>query len=867
MPGTRDVLPSDPRPHHYKVSITPDLEKFTFTGHVEIQIIAVEPQKNITLNYNELTFLKVTLTTKKEVSEVEEIPIDNIVLDKTGMKATFPLHKAFQGEAILSINYTGSINDKLAGFYRSKYTVNGKDAYMATTQFESVDARRALPCWDEPEVKAVFEMIITAPSDLMVLSNTPSSKKEFVDGKTRWYFEPTPKMSTYLLAWTIGVFESIEKRIQKVHKGPNGDVEETLVRVFTPEGKKAKAPFALDVACKVLPLYEKFFGLNYVLPKVDLLAIPDFAAGAMENWGLITYRETALLCDSESSASQVYYVALVVAHELAHQWFGNLVTMQWWKELWLNESFATFMEYWAVDKIFPEWHVFTQFVHDEGTRAFQLDSMRSSHPVEVDVMVAQEIDDIFDAISYSKGGSIVRMAVNFIGEEAFQKGMSEYLKHFAYKNATTKDLWNFLGNAAGKPLAPILENWTGCQGYPYLIVTSSKTGLGITQKRFLSTGDATPAEDETVWQIPLLISTPEGVQRCVVGKREDVITLKHESWIKVNSEQSAFCRVLYRSEDLFNKLLPAISSKSLSSVDRLSIVSDYHAFARAGYCSTLDVLKLLLSYTGEDDYSVWCTIIDVEKELRMIVSIHGQGAVDSLNAFCCKLYSGAMAEIGYVPRPGDDNRVAQLRSCLFDRLVVSGDKEAVAYACKLYADRATLPISSDLRYTVYANHAKLSGVSALEELKSLAEKSTDAMERTHYLRALASSEVDNAVSELFHYSLSGKVRSQDVLAILGALVTSAERVRQYVNELKKIWPRLGKELPGLILGRALKFLEKGADAALADEMEAFWNNLDDEGKFGMSRSFHQGIEGLRNNAKWAARDSEVVVRFLSSNAE
>ncbi|EAN79326.1 aminopeptidase, putative [Trypanosoma brucei brucei TREU927] len=862
----RDTLPSDPTPHHYKVSIVPDFETFKFTGHVDIKITAEKPQQKITLNYSDLTFVKVRVTPGGSASETEELPAESISLDKTGMKATFSLHKAFQGEATLSIDYTGIINDKLAGFYRSKYTVNGKESYMGTTQFEAVDARQAIPCWDEPAVKAVFEIIITAPSHLMVLSNTPSYKKEVVDDKTRWFFEPTPKMSTYLLAWTIGVFECIERRIQKVHKGAGGQTEETIIRVFTPEGKKSKASFALDVASKVLPLYEEFFGSNYVLPKVDLLAIPDFAAGAMENWGLITYRETALLCDAESSAAQRYYVALVVAHELAHQWFGNLVTMQWWKELWLNESFATYMEYRAVDKLFPEWRVFTQFVHDEVARAFQLDSMRSSHPVEVDVKYAKEIDDIFDAISYSKGGSIIRMAVNFIGEEAFQKGMSEYLKHFAYGNATTKDLWNFLGNAAGKPLAPILEYWTGRQGYPYLIVTSSpdKKTLNITQKRFLATGDVTADEDETVWKVPLLISTPEdGVQRYILEKRENPIPVKYNSWIKVNSEQSAFCRVHYQGNGLLEGLLPAIASKNLSDIDRFSIISDYHAFARAGYCSTVDVLKILSSYVDEDDYTVWCSVVGFEKEIRMLVSSQGRSAVDSLNAFCRNLYSNAMKRLGYAQKPGDDNRLTQLRSVLFDRLVTSEDKEAVAYACKLYAERQKVPIPSDLRYTVYATHVKLNGEPAFQEVKQLAEVTVDAMERTHYLRALASSEVDGVVSQLFQYSLSEKVRSQDVLAILGALASNAARVKAYAEELKQMWPRLGKELPGLILGRALKYLENGADAAVADEMEQFWSHLADEAKFGMTRSFQQGVEGLRNNAKWAARDVKTVVEFLS----
>ncbi|RNF04316.1 aminopeptidase-like protein [Trypanosoma conorhini] len=864
MAHARNILPDDPTPHHYKVSILPDFEAFSFTGHVDIQVTAKKAQKSITLNYNELSFVKVTLTRAGKPSEVETIPTESILLDAAEMKVTFPLQQSFVGEAVLSIDYTGCINDKLAGFYRSKYTVKGKECYMGTTQFEAVDARRAIPCWDEPAIKAVFEMIITAPSNMMVLSNMPHQHKEEVGDKIRWTFSPTPKMSTYLLAWTIGEFEYIERRIKKTHGTENGQSEDTLVRVFTPEGKTFKASFALDVACKVLPLYEEFFESNYILPKVDLLAIPDFAAGAMENWGLITYRETTLLCDESSSAFHRQYVAIVVAHELAHQWFGNLVTMQWWKELWLNESFATYMEYWSINKLFPDWHVFTQFVHEEITQAFKLDSLRSSHPVEVDVQNAKEIDDIFDAISYSKGGSIVRMVVNFIGEAAFQKGMTAYLKHFAYGNATTEDLWNFLGKAAGKPLAPILEFWTSKQGYPFLTVTSSpdKKTLQITQNRFLATACASDKEDETVWKIPLLLATPEhGVQRHVLEERENSLPSPHPSWVKVNSDLSAFCRVLYGSEDLLQNLLSALAMKKLSNIDRLSIISDYHAFARAGYCSAVKVLKLLSYYVEEDDFTVWCSIMDFETELKVVVATQGKEAVNAHNAFCRKLYSRAMKKVGYTFKADDDHNVVQLRTALFSRLVAAEDEETIAHALKLYTERHTTPINSDLRSAVVSAFLKRNDRAALDEVKMLAETASDAMERTHYLRAMASSKVDGLVTELFEYALSGKVRSQDIAYVLGPLAANTETFKAYASELKRMWPALGMKLPGLILGRALKLLEYGAENTVATDMEAFWNKLDENEKLGMSRSFQQGVEGMRNNAAWASRDAKEVAEF------
>ncbi|PWU85270.1 putative aminopeptidase [Trypanosoma cruzi] len=866
MAKIRNVLPDDPTPRHYKIVILPDFDAFLFTGHVDIQITAKNFQNSITLNYNELSFVKVTLVLAGNSSVVETIPIESIILDAVEMKATFPLQKPFIGEAVLSIDYKGEINDKLAGFYRSKYIVQGKECYMGTTQFEAVDARRAIPCWDEPAVKAVFEMVITAPSNMMVLSNMPHLYKEEVNGQISWAFAPTPKMSTYLLAWTIGEFECIEQSIKKTHGVRNGQPEDTLVRVFTTEGNKSKASFALDVACKVLPLYEEFFESSYILPKVDLLAIPDFAAGAMENWGLITFRETALLCDENSAASHRQHVALVVAHELAHQWFGNLVTMQWWKELWLNESFATYMEYWSVNKLFPGWHVFTQFVHDEIARAFELDSLRSSHPVEVDVQNAKEIDDIFDAISYSKGGGIVRMVVNFIGEDVFQKGMASYLKHFAYGNATTEDLWKFLGKAAGKPLAPILEFWTGKQGYPFLTVSSlrEKQSLLITQHRFLATGDAGEGEDETVWKIPLLITTPEnGVQREVLEERKNSVPVPHSSWVKVNNDQSAFCRVLYEDEELLQNLLSALSTKKLSNIDRFSIFSDYHAFTRAGYCSAVKVLKLLSYYKDEDDLTVWLSIVDFEIKLKVIVASQGEEAINAHNAYFRALYSNAIKRLGYAFESVDDHNVIQLRAALFARLVAAEDEETIAYALKLYAERQKTPIPSDLRAAVFTAFVKRNGRAAFDEVKALAETASDAMERTHYLRALAFSGVDGLVTELFEYAVSGKVRSQDTFYVLSSLACNTKTFKAYAMELRRMWPILAMRLPGLILGRALKLLEYGAEETVANEMEVFWNELNEKEQMGMSRSFQQGVEGMRNNAAWASRDARDVTEFYS----
>lgn len=340
------------------------------------------------------------------------------------------------------IEYDGEINDKMKGLYRSKYLgPEGDERYAAVTQFEATDARRCFPCWDEPAIKATFDITVTVPQDRIALSNMPVESENDEGNSRIVQFRTTPIMSTYLVAIVVGEFDYVE----------NTSKDGVLVRVYTPVGKKDQGLFALEVATEVLPYYKDYFNIAYPLPKIDLIAIADFSAGAMENWGLVTYRETCLLVDPKNtSANTKQWVALVVGHELAHQWFGNLVTMEWWTHLWLNEGYATFVEYLCVNRLFPEYDIWTQFVVETYIRflfrilskynfeddfqfiffkfrALELDCLKNSHPIEVPVGHPSEIDEIFDDISYSKGASVIRMLHRYIGDDDFRKGMNIYL--------------------------------------------------------------------------------------------------------------------------------------------------------------------------------------------------------------------------------------------------------------------------------------------------------------------------------------------------------------------------------------------------------------------------------------------------------
>src|SRR3989344_1010145 len=425
------------RPERYKIMLHPDLEKFTFNGEETIYFSLTKPDNKIILHAHEL---KIKLALLK--NKAGEIRAKKINFDARSETATIFFHKKIpKGGGELELKFEGVLNDKMRGFYRSQFEHEGRTKYIVTTQFESTDARRAFPCVDEPSAKAVFDVTLIVPKHFCAISNTyETSVKEHKSGYQIIEFAPTPKMSTYLLAFIAGEFEHIEAKTK----------EGITVRVFATPGKIHQAKFALDVAVKTLSYFSDYFKVPYPLPVLDLIAIPDFPSGAMENWGAVTYRESAILVDSDHSSLQnKQWVALVIAHELAHQWFGNLVRM-------------------------------------DLSRALQLDALVNTHPIEIEVSHPSEIREIFDAVRYSKGASIIRMLADFLGERDFRDGLRHYLKKHQYANAATDDLWRAFEEVSGKPVKNMMKHWTGKPGYPVLRESDKDKSFEIHQHRFFS---------------------------------------------------------------------------------------------------------------------------------------------------------------------------------------------------------------------------------------------------------------------------------------------------------------------------------------------------------------------------------------------
>lgn len=906
MPNTRHVLPTNVRPTHYHLALVPDLDNAVFSADVTIDVVLVEPTAAITLNAVGLDFSQVTVhvcgTSAKSAdtccatadafsaastSAVEsDVTVLSLLESAEDQRITLRLSHtlAAASTAQLRFSYSAKISETLFGFYRSCYSSNGVKRYIGATQLCPAEARRVFPCWDEPAVKATFALDITAPADMQVWSNTlPTSTTTLPSGRVRWAFRVPYVMSTYLLAWVVGDMEVVESMVAHTAApaapGTSADATSTTadgkatpsfqLRAVVARGKGEQAEFALMIASKVLSLYEEYFQCRYVFPKMDLIALPNFAFGAMENWGCVTFREQTLLVAADGSKGQRERVATVVAHELAHQWFGNLATMAWWSDLWLNESFATYMATWAVNKIFPEWAVDAQFVFCEGSRAYQLDALRSSHPIEVAVRDVREVDGIFDAISYSKGAMILRMTAKFIGEEGLQRGLMDYLARYAFSAATSEQLWECLSGPAAPNLRTVLQSWTQLQGYPYVQAThdSASHQLTLKQSRFLVMCDVTPEENAGLWQIPLYYTygTAAGEVKTmplVMAARSVTVNVPEATWVKVNTEQIAFCRVQY-SADMLQRLVEAVRLKAIGGTDRYALIADLAAFARGGYCSTTQALALLAHYHDEDHCVVWCEVVDFEKNLRCILGDASAEVKAAFDAFCQRLYRPTIQRLLSEDAVSAGYRAEQICCMLFERLLVSRDPDTMAVAREKYEHRATAPIPSSMIEAIYGAHVQEGGAAALAELKKLIAETDYAEVRTHYLGALAAVPGGDAVvTDVFDFILSDAVQSQDVATVLLSLARRADTQRGFARALMAQWPRLTQKLPSVVLTRVVKMVEHGCDAAVATELRDFFAGQPEEMQSRLRMTFQQGIEGLLCNAAWARRDAQGIAEYL-----
>ena len=731
-------------------------------------------------------------------SEITSSP--KIAYNEDSQMTTISFDKALPAgsKAELTHTFTGTLNDKMAGFYRSSYKDKaGNTKYIASTQMEPTDARRAFPCFDEPALKAKYTITLVADKGLTCLSNMDVASEKEVESrmsggkKMAVTFNKTPLMSSYLLAFIVGELNYIETKNFRLP-----------IRVYaTPDKDIEHGRFSLELAAKTLAFYEKEFDSDFPLPKMDMVAVPDFSAGAMENWGLITYRVVDLLFDEKTSgASTKERVAEVVQHELAHQWFGNLVTMDFWDGLWLNEGFATWMSWYSCNKFYPEWKIWQSFVIGDLQNALALDSLRSSHPIEVPVKRADEVNQIFDAISYSKGSCVLRMISSYLGEQTFLEGIRRYLKKHAYGNTKTEDLWAALSDASGKPVEKIMNVWTKYVGYPVVTVTENEGSntIHVKQNRFLRTGDVKPEEDKTLYPVFLGLRTKDGVNEdLTLSSREDDFEVPSKDFFKLNADHSGTYRTSYTPARL-EKLGKAAKEGLLSVEDRAGMIADAGALASSGYQKTSGILSLLKSFNGETEFVVWDELLNRISSIRSAWVFEDQKTKDALKAFQRTLVSPKAHEKGWSFGENEDHIQAQFKALLFGSAGLSGDEKVIEAAKGMFKEFAAgnrKAIHPNIRSSVYAI-ALLNGSEAeydtiLNEYKT----ATDADERNTALRSLGRARGEKFIKRTLALPLSDDVKGQDVYLPIAGMRSEKEGILALWEYMKENWEALNKKCP------------------------------------------------------------------------
>jgi len=656
-------------PLNYRIRLVPDLGRFTFEGHVEIRIDLPESAGEVVLNAVDLAIWSCSL------KEADQLTPCTFQMDPRTEELHIRLPRALAGEVLLSIAYTGRINDRMAGFYRSKYVHKGRTRYIAVTQFQESDARRAFPCMDHPSRKATFDIEVEVGRGLSAVSNTAiKAEKPLKGGKHRVIFETTPNMSTYLLFVGVGRFES------------RTDPGDTRVRVLTLPGSQNYAGYGLEFGRKALQFSEAYYGIPYPLSKLDLIAVPDFAFGAMENWGAITFRENLLLhYPGITSKSGEERICEVIAHEIAHQWFGNLVTPSDWKYLWLNESFATYFGYGVVAHYYPEWAIWQQFLNGTTATAMSRDALIENYPIEIPGGEHLVINTSTAPIIYNKGASLLRQIEGYIGPETFQKGLQHYLQTHAYQSAESTHLWQAFEAVSDRPVNAMVKNWVEQPGFPLVSAARDGESLVLSQQRFTYLPNASGQN----WLIPitLRIFTRRGESRrmtALMDAAEIRIDLGEDAVAcKLNDGQAGFYRVKYADPADLQQLGVWAAQKILPPEDRWGLQNDLYALAVRGDVTLADYLGFLDHYRGEDAY---LPLASIASNLSHAHRVAGPEARTRIESLAGPWFGAVLERIGYEPRADESQTTAILRDQLLFDAIQYGCREAEAFALGRFQD-------------------------------------------------------------------------------------------------------------------------------------------------------------------------------------
>ena len=842
-------LPRTVEPTRYRIELVPDLDQARFSGSVEIDVQVHEPADRVVLNSAELEISAASVV--RPSGDVLEV---RTTLDEASERLALSLPVPLEeGEATVRLSFSGTLNDKLRGFYRSTFTdAQGRTHTIATTQMESTDARRAFPCWDEPDRKATFEVTLVVDEDLAAFSNSPVVHEQpvVVDGvsKRTVRFAPTMKMSSYLVAFVVGPLVATEPL----------DVGGVPVRVVHVPGKEHLAAFALDVARHALGFFPEYFGIPYPGLKLDLVAIPDFAYGAMENLGCVTFRETALLVDPrQASRVELERVADVIHHEIAHMWFGDLVTMGWWEGIWLNEAFATFMELLATDHLHPEWERWTTFGVERDS-AMSVDGLHSTRPIEYPVRSPSEADGMFDTLTYEKGGSVLRMLEQYLGADVFRDGVRRYIAAHAYANAATADLWDALEEASGEPIRAIAESWILQGGHPLVRVGDTT----VTQEPFAYLPEPPDGASSIGkrWLVPVLVrsldnpvssesseSSEKEVSRVLLAEETAPLPVPAGQRVVVNAGGWGVYRVGYQPGQR-TRLAEALGS--LTALERFDLVSDTWALVLAGQAALGELVQVatrLGDEEGPENYQV------VASALSLCERVAGDTGRPAVQKAAMRLLGPRAAALGWDPRANEGERVPTLRALLVEALgTIAKTPEVRAEAARRFdawhAGGET--IDADIASAVLAVVADQAREGDYDAVLARYRHPANPQDERRHLLALGSFADVDLCYRTFDLAMS-EVRRQDGPFLVRTLLANRVGGPAVWERVKADWQALLERFPDVAHHSMLAAVRTlCADPALADDVTRF---LTDHPLDVGQRSVVQTLEQLAVHVRFGER--------------
>lgn len=870
-------LPSSLAPSSYDLELQVFMDTLTYNGRVSILIDCKEPTRNVTLHLVNLTVNDVSLS-----DSGSPVPIVGTSFNERLQFYIIEVDKPLTAgkEYNLTIVFNGTLHDNLDGFYWAKYKIGQRETYMATTQFEAVSARSAFPCFDEPAMKAVFNITLVHWQNMTAISNMPILKQESRDGDhwTMDHFQSTPLMSTYLLAFVISEL--------KMMTTDNSDIK---MSVWARPEIISSASYAGDIGPKILKHYETYFGIPYPLKKTDMVAAPDFNAGAMENWGLIIFRENSMLYDKDTTpASTKKKVAETVAHELAHQWFGNLVTPKWWDDLWLNEGFASYVEYLGTAFVEPTWEMENQFVVDYNQDVMDLDALKTSHPVHVPVYDPDEINEIFDLVSYEKGAAVIRMMDKFLGDEIFLKGLRAYLNDKKFANAETSELWTHL--TAAQPenatdridVSEVMDKWTKQTGFPVVTITRHYGEKTVTasQKRFLLQKSNDSKDMDVLWDVPLTWADntmppstwDTKVQRWLRTPEETFSTgnISDSSWIIFNNQETGFYRVNYDPEN-WKMLIDQLQNNhtKIHVINRAQILNDAFSLARVNEVNYTLALSATFYLAKEDDYIPWTAALTAMHLLHTMLS--RSDYYGAWKKYVLKLVERQYQRLGWVENVVTESILTQFhRAEILQWACSYGHPECVANAKERFAawKNGSQSVPPNLRSVVYCTGVGQGTEDDWNTVWERYQNETSPSERNTLLKALGCSREPWILSRLMRLALdpSKGIRLQDSVTALTLAANNFGR-EIYFNFVRDQYDTIYKRLGNLtfslsyVVDRFADVLNTPFELA---ELKSFTESC--QGKMGTAkRSFKQAIESVEANVQFMADNYKEICEWLEQN--